>query len=42
MPQALIDMASSQIHSLGGLPKTFSALDLQTNNHSTGDDTEFT
>ncbi|MCW5865757.1 MAG: hypothetical protein KIS61_00710 [Candidatus Eremiobacteraeota bacterium] len=28
VPQALIDMASSQIHSLGGVPKTVSALDL--------------
>ena len=28
VPQALIDMASSQVHSLGGDPKTVSALDL--------------
>lgn len=28
VPQALIDMASSQVHSLGGVTKTVSALDL--------------
>ena len=28
VPQALIDMASSQVHSLGGDPKSLSALDL--------------